>query len=235
MRVARAFVWFLLALMAGLAPAWAQDTQTAPPPPMTAGQNRGYRAGRGGQTFVWRERGAMGPGRGMMAGGRAMGPGGGRFFARFRGAGGMRGMGFGAGLGISSGIARMVNNANLRQQLGITDAQAAKIRQQTTDFQVAQIRSRADLQVDQLQLRTLLTAQNPDSAAINQKLDQIGAVQLAERKQEVTYYLAMRDALTPEQRQKLQQLRRAPIRRGMRRTAPAPSATPPPPPGPPNP
>lgn len=221
MKIARATAWSLLAAMFFFAPAWAQDTQQGPPPapagsPMMAGPNAIYRTGPRvrQRVMIIRRRGMMGPGCGMMMGaGRMMGPGGGPMFWRFR----ARGKGFGAGAGFEARLGRMVNSANFRQRLGITDAQAAKIRQQTTQFQVSQIRGRADLQVDALQLRNLLTAQSPDRAAIDQKLEQISAAQLAQRKQQVDYMLAMREVLTPEQRQKLQQMRQGRMRRSGQR------------------
>jgi Spy/CpxP family protein refolding chaperone len=231
MRIAHVPALSLLAALVVFAPAWAQDAQQAPPAPPALpapggpGFVRGrmfFRSGPGGgpQGVMRGGRGMMGPGPGRMASRNRV------FVRRFRP--GMAGMRGGPMAGPRMGLDRIANDPNLRQQLGITDAQAAKIRQQATDLRIAGIRSRADLQVDQLQLRNLLTAENPDRAAINQKLDQISAAQLAQRKQEVSSMLAMRDVLTPEQRQKLQQLRQAPVRRGGRGTA-APSTAPPPP------
>lgn len=104
-------------------------------------------------------------------------------------------------------LARMVNNPDFRNKLGITADQAAKIRQQTTDFRKSQIRGRADLEVKRLELRDLLAADNPDRSAIDQKLQEISSARLAQEKSSIDYRLAMRSALTPEQRQKLQQMR----------------------------
>jgi Spy/CpxP family protein refolding chaperone len=95
----------------------------------------------------------------------------------------------------------------MRQKLGITEEQAAKIRLQTSEFRKAQIRSRADLQVKRLELNELLAAAKPDRAAIDKKLGEISAAQLAQSRSGVDYRLSMRDALTSEQRQKLQQMR----------------------------
>jgi Spy/CpxP family protein refolding chaperone len=107
----------------------------------------------------------------------------------------------------------------MREKLGITAEQAAKIRLATTDFRKAQIRGRADLEVKRLELGELLRADNPDRAAINKKLEEISAAQLAQRKSGVDYFLKMHDTLTSEQRQKLQHMReefrhRGPERRG---------------------
>ena len=102
---------------------------------------------------------------------------------------------------------RLVNDPAMREKLGITSEQAAKIRQETLEFQKMQIRHRADLAVKRLELRDLLTAANPDRAAIDRKLDEISAAQLAQRKAAVGYRLDMRGALTSEQIQKLRNLR----------------------------
>jgi Spy/CpxP family protein refolding chaperone len=104
-------------------------------------------------------------------------------------------------------LARLLQNPALREKLGVTDEQAAKIRQQFTDFRIEQIRNRADLQVKRIELRNLMSADKPDRAAIDKKLQEISAAQLARERAKVDFHLAMRDALTPEQRQKLQQLR----------------------------
>lgn len=104
-------------------------------------------------------------------------------------------------------LARMVNNPEFRDKLGITADQAAKIRQQTTDFRKSEIRARADLEVKRLELRDLLAADNPDRSAIDQKLQEISSARLAQEKSAIDYRLAMRSALTPEQKQKLQQMR----------------------------
>jgi Spy/CpxP family protein refolding chaperone len=95
----------------------------------------------------------------------------------------------------------------MREKLGITAEQAAKIRLQTFEFRKAQIRTRADLQVKRLELHELLAADNPERAAIDKKLEEISAAQLAQRKSEVDYRLNMRNTLTSEQRQKLQHMK----------------------------
>lgn len=104
-------------------------------------------------------------------------------------------------------LARLVNIPEFRERLGITADQAAKIRQQTTDFRKSEIRGRADLEVKRLELHDLLGADNPDRTAIDQKLQEISTARLTQEKSAIDYRLATRSALTPEQRQKLQQMR----------------------------
>jgi Spy/CpxP family protein refolding chaperone len=104
-------------------------------------------------------------------------------------------------------LPRLVNNPEVRKRLGITDEQAAKIRSQASDFRKAEIRNRADLQVKHVELHELLSADKPDRGAIDTKLQEISAVRLAGEKAAIDYRLDMREALTPEQRDKLRQMR----------------------------
>jgi Spy/CpxP family protein refolding chaperone len=107
-----------------------------------------------------------------------------------------------------SGFARLLNDPSIRQQVGITDEQAATIRKQEADFRKTEIRGRADLEVQRIDLKQLLAADKPDRAAINAKLQEISAAQLSLRKSAIDYRLTMRDAITPAQREKLRQLMR---------------------------
>ncbi len=112
------------------------------------------------------------------------------------------------GRGDDRGLGFLAANPEIRQRLGISDEQAAKIRQQDFDFRKAEIRLRADLQVKRLELRSLMEAETPDRAAIDRTLQEAGAARIAVEKNAIDHHLAMRAALTPEQRQKLQQMRR---------------------------
>jgi Spy/CpxP family protein refolding chaperone len=103
-------------------------------------------------------------------------------------------------------VLHLVNSPMLLQRAGIGAEQADKIRQQATEFLKQQIRSRADIEIARIDLRNQMAAENPDRAAINTTLDHIGALQLAQAKAGVDFHLAMRNAFTPEQRQKLMQM-----------------------------
>jgi len=107
-----------------------------------------------------------------------------------------------------SGFARLLNDPAIRQQVGITDEQAATIRKQELDFRKTEIRGRADVEVKRLEMKDLLAADKPDRAAINAKLQEISAAQLSLQKTAIDYRLTMRDAITPAQRDKLRQLMR---------------------------
>jgi Spy/CpxP family protein refolding chaperone len=112
------------------------------------------------------------------------------------------------------GLARLLNDPAIRQQLGITAEQATTIRQQESDFRKTEIRNRADLEVKRIDLKDLLSADKPDRAAIDSKLQEISAAQLAVEKSAIDYRLTMRDAISPAQREKLRQLMSDRWRRG---------------------
>ncbi len=113
--------------------------------------------------------------------------------------------GFGRGRG-EFGLARLLKDPAIREKLGITAEQVGAIRKQESDFRKAEIRDRADLEVKRVDLRDLLEADKPDRAAIDSKLQEISNARLSLEKSAVHYRLAMREAITPAQREKLHQL-----------------------------
>ncbi len=104
------------------------------------------------------------------------------------------------------GLARLVANPEMRERLGISSEQATKIRQQELEFRKAQIRNRADHEVKRLELAELLAAEKPDRTQIDRKLREISDTRFAGEKSRIDHHLAMREALTPEQREKLKQM-----------------------------
>jgi Spy/CpxP family protein refolding chaperone len=114
-------------------------------------------------------------------------------------------------------LARLVRNPAFRERLGISAEQAQKIRTQTFDFRKVRIENRADIAVKRLELRNQLSAENPDRSAIDRTLAEISAAKLAQAKSSVDFHLDMRAALTPDQWQKLRQMRQEFRHRGFRR------------------
>ncbi|HEY5254245.1 MAG TPA: periplasmic heavy metal sensor [Acidobacteriaceae bacterium] len=105
-------------------------------------------------------------------------------------------------------LARLANNPTFRERIGMTPEQAQKIRTETFDFRKAEIRNRADVQVKMLELGQLMSAENPDRAAIDSKLAEVSTAKLTQAKAAVNFHLDMRAALTPDQKLKLQQMRK---------------------------
>ena len=101
----------------------------------------------------------------------------------------------------------MLDIARLREQLGLTDDQVKQLHALRIEGAKNAIRSRADVEVKRLELRELLQADEPDRAAIDQKLRELSDARYTAQKQRIDQRLAMRDILTPEQRSKLKELR----------------------------
>jgi Spy/CpxP family protein refolding chaperone len=198
-----------LAVALSCAPAFAQapDPPDDPPAaPDAGGPGPGpamHRQGPGrdggnwgrGRDGGWGHRDGFGHGRGM----------------------GMRGRGGMDGRGMMLG--RLLSNPDIRDKIGVTADQAAKIRQQEADFRKTEIRGRADLEAKQIDLRELMAADKPDRAAIDAKLTEISTARLALEKSTVGFRLSQRDALTADQKQKLRDLMKT---RREEHTAPGP-------------
>ncbi len=162
------------------------------------GQMRGQMHHRPGQR-MWAR---VGMGRGMAFSGRGGFGGRGNFGGR-----GMMGREPGMmGRGGPGGLNRIINNPDLREKIGVTPEQAAKIRQQNTDFEKASVMNRAKLQVAHMELNQLMSADKPDRAAIDKKLTDISVAQLGQEQTRVHHQLDMKTALTPDQQAKLKTL-----------------------------
>lgn len=217
-----------LALIFACSPVLAQDDPADPPSDSRGGPDGGWQRGAvrhegrmDGRGDWSRDRDGWGGGRGQRFG-RGMG-------------GGERGFGE-----RQFGLSHLLNDPSVRDKIGVSADQAAKIRDQASTFRKAEIRGRADLQIKQIELRDLLAADKPDRPAIDAKLQEISASRLEMQKSAIDFRLASRDALTPAQRDKLRQLiedRRhpeggpGPRGAGARRGGQRGSAPPPPPAG----
>ena len=83
----------------------------------------------------------------------------------------------------------------MRERLGITSEQAAKINQQETDFQKAGIQNRATLETKHVEMQQLMSSDHPDRAGIDKKLAEISAAQLAQEQTNVHHQLDMKNYL----------------------------------------
>jgi Spy/CpxP family protein refolding chaperone len=202
----------MMALALSCTPVLAQgDPQGPPPPPDQGAGPDGGGPGMHGRGMDGRGMdGRMGPD-GRDGRGGPGGPGGHGEWMRgreeFRGRGGD--FGGGGPMGMHGGdfiLERFLRDPDIRKQAGITDDQVAKIRQQESEFRKAEIRNRADLEVKRIDLKDLLESDKPDRAAIDNKLQEISASQMALEKAAIDHRLDLRDAITPAQREKIRQL-----------------------------
>jgi len=183
-------------LMAAQAPPAPQG----PPPGGPTWDRQGPGFGGGPR---WRRGRSHGFGPGMW-GRRGMGMMGGRHGR------GMRGQ-RGAGLG------RILRNPAMRERLGVTPEQAARIQGQESAFAKGRIQSDANLRVKRMEMDELLAAEKPDRAAIDKKMRELSDARFAAEKAGMDHRLAMRDALTPEQKEKMKQWQQEQRQRMMER------------------
>ncbi len=93
------------------------------------------------------------------------------------------------------------------EQLGLTDAQRTRIASLQDVEERAVIRAEADARLAELDLRTLVQADTPDSRAIDAQLDRIAVLRSGITKAQVATLLGVRSVLTVEQRAKLREHR----------------------------
>ncbi len=188
LKTATGILALLLGGALGYTPALAQQAPANNPPPPPA-QTRSM--------HVWVVRG---PGAGWAAWST-------REDNRWRGALGMGGPGAG-GFALQRPLEqaqRALHDPLIRQQLRISDDQAKTLEKQVADFQKKVIQDQANLEIQRVDLQNLLTAENPDRSAINNKLDQVNSARLALQKSALNFYLTVKQEITPEQQQKIRQ------------------------------
>lgn len=103
---------------------------------------------------------------------------------------------------------RALNDPRIRQQIGISDDQAAKLHQDLTDFAKTIIQDRANLQVQLVDLRSLLAQQTPDKSAVSDAMQKVADAQVALEKAAVDFYVTLKQELSPEQQQKIREFLR---------------------------
>jgi len=104
---------------------------------------------------------------------------------------------------------------DLREQLGLTDEQAEKLRALWVEGMKNSIRTRSNMMIARMELEEMMRADTPDRAAIDAKLRQLTDAQGALLRQHIEHRLAMHGLLTPEQRAKARTLMRHHMRQRM--------------------
>ena len=104
---------------------------------------------------------------------------------------------------------------DLREQLGLTDEQAEKLRALRVEAMKNGLRTRSSLMIARLELEELMRSDTPDRAAIDAKLRQLTDAHSALLRQHVEHRLTLHGILTPEQRAKARTLLRHHMRQRM--------------------
>jgi Spy/CpxP family protein refolding chaperone len=88
------------------------------------------------------------------------------------------------------------------EELGLNDKQTKEIRNVLIEARKQNIKLRADARVARIELGQLITQNDVDKAAVNAKVDQIAGLRGNVMRQRAEAVLAVREILTPEQREK---------------------------------
>jgi Spy/CpxP family protein refolding chaperone len=99
----------------------------------------------------------------------------------------------------------MLENDRVKSALGLTDEQTAKLRQIMVDGRKSAIKTRADIQVQNIELRELLRADQPNRDAVLRKVQEISQLRGEMMQQRVESLLSAKSVLTAEQQQKIRQ------------------------------
>jgi Spy/CpxP family protein refolding chaperone len=96
---------------------------------------------------------------------------------------------------------------NMREALGLTEAQQADMRKMRETAQRDRLRKSTDLKIAAMDLKSLLRAEKVDEKAVATKLAEVQAARGALMKMRIDNTLAMKRILTPEQQKKMAELR----------------------------
>ena len=122
------------------------------------------------------------------------------------------------------GIWRALQRPEVQKEVGLTEEQKNRLQEIRLNSAKALIEQHAALQVQRLELDHLMRAKNPDRAAVNQKMQEIGRIRMQLSQSAMNAMLDARSVLSDEQRTQLRELeraRRAPERRATGERKPA--------------
>jgi Spy/CpxP family protein refolding chaperone len=94
-----------------------------------------------------------------------------------------------------------------RAELGLTDDQASRLRGLRSEYRKQAIRRHADIRIARLELGDLLAEDSWNLPRAEEKIRQISTVRTEARLARLRALARARDILTPEQREKLRELR----------------------------
>jgi Spy/CpxP family protein refolding chaperone len=105
------------------------------------------------------------------------------------------------------GLARILQNPSVREKLGITNEQFAKLQTVFLNSSKNAIRGKADLKIKHLELTHLMNADKVDRAQVEQKVDEISALRASLMKNQIEARLAVKETLSPDQLNKVREWR----------------------------
>jgi len=102
---------------------------------------------------------------------------------------------------------RAMDPGVMKQELGLSDQQASQLQKLRLDARKTAIRRRADTQLARLGLQEQLHAPSVDEKALQARVKELSDLQAANLRARVDAQLALRRILTPDQQEKLKELR----------------------------
>lgn len=117
------------------------------------------------------------------------------------------GKGFGRGIGMGEGMPGMLMLLRNADEIGLTDDQKTKIEEMSTRFQTERIDKEAELEKARVALRALMMKDDAAQADVMGAIDRVTVLEGEMKKMRYSHYTAMRGLLTPEQQDKIKQLR----------------------------
>lgn len=117
------------------------------------------------------------------------------------------GHGFHSPMGHSMGrrILALLDNSHFRAEVKLTDTQVSHLRQIVTRAEKSNIETRAQIEVDGIDLHQLLRAAKPDQAMVMKKVQEISQLRGQMMKNNIQALLQAKTVLTPEQQEKIRQ------------------------------
>lgn len=99
------------------------------------------------------------------------------------------------------------DHPGLIKRLGLTDDQVAKIKKIFLDHRLQLIDLHANLEKQEVLLQPMINADHPDESTVLAQIDKVAEARASLEKSDARMLFAVRDTLTPEQWQKLRQIR----------------------------
>jgi hypothetical protein len=103
----------------------------------------------------------------------------------------------------SERLLALLDNDHVRESLGLSDAQARRLREIIVNTEKASVKTRADMAVRGIELRELLRVDKPDRETVMKKVGEISALREQVMKDHINALLEAKTVLTHEQQIKI--------------------------------
>lgn len=97
----------------------------------------------------------------------------------------------------------------MKERLGLTDEQAEQLRSHRLEAARERVKIRSEMKIARIELRELMASPAPDEKAVMAKARQIGDLHTRLLETRLAHGLALKKILSPEQQQRLREMRAA--------------------------